>query len=102
MGYLIRDRGHERDVPMAAPGDFAPRRVRLTDSALIGELKSFLEKVECRVRNVGLATLDVAIPRAPSPDQAERELRIYLRMWEAMNRGVYARIVGEGGEKPPS
>jgi len=68
----------------------------------MGDLKRFLEKVECRVRNVGLATLDVAIPRAPSADQAERELRIYLRMWEAMNRGVYARIVGEGSEKPPS
>ena len=77
-------------------------RVRISDSALLGDLRGFLEAAECRVRKVGRATLDVTMSRAPSLDQAEREIRIYLRTWEAMNQGVHARVVGEGSEEPPT
>jgi hypothetical protein len=35
------------------------------------------------------------MPRAPTNDQAEREIAIYLRTWQAMNPGAQALIVGE-------
>jgi hypothetical protein len=77
-------------------------RVRISDAALLGDLKGYLEAVECRVRDVGNATLDVTVPRAPSPEQAEREVAIYLKTWLAMNPGAHARVVGEGMEQPPT
>jgi len=37
--------------------------------------------------------LDVAIPRAPSDDQARRQVEIYLKAWQAMNPGVRADLL---------
>jgi hypothetical protein len=64
------------------------------------DLQGYLEATECRVRKVGEATLDVTMDRAPSPEQARREVAIYLKTWQAMNPGCVARIVGEGTEAP--
>jgi hypothetical protein len=75
-------------------------RIRVSDPALLEDLKDFLESAECRIRRVGPVTIDVAMPRAPSPEQASREIAIYLKTWQAMNRGSYARIVAEGTEEP--
>lgn len=71
-------------------------RVRISDTALLSDLKSYLEAAECRIRGVGPATLDVTMPKAPSVDQAQREVAIYLKTWQAMHPGAYARIVDEG------
>jgi hypothetical protein len=71
-------------------------RIRLSDKAHMGDLKSYLEATECSVRVVGQVTLDVSMPRAPSDAQALREVAIYLRAWQAMNPDVYAHVVGEG------
>jgi MOSC domain-containing protein YiiM len=71
-------------------------RVRISDAHFLGDLKSYLEAAECRVRRVGNGTLDVTIPHAPSAEQAEREVAIYLKTWQAMNPGSYARVVDEG------
>jgi hypothetical protein len=76
-------------------------RVRISNADLFGDLKGYLEAAECRVRKVGQVTLDVSMEHAPSPEQAEREVAIYLKTWQAMNPGHYARIVGEGSEEPP-
>jgi hypothetical protein len=73
-------------------------RVQTSDPALLGDLMTFLEAAECTVRAVGPATLDVSMLRAPSVDQAEREISIYLQTWQAMNPGTYAHIVGEGSD----
>jgi hypothetical protein len=76
-------------------------RIRISDPALLDDLKDFLESAGCRIRGVGPVTIDVAMPRAPSLEQARREIAIYLKTWQAMNPGSYARIVGEGTEEPP-
>ena len=76
--------------------------VRISDAALLANLKVFLEATECRVREVGQATLDVTMQRAPTRDQAEREVAIYLKAWQAMNPGAHARIVGEGRTEEPT
>jgi hypothetical protein len=81
-------------------GVSAAMRVRLSDADLLDDLKTYLEAAECRVRKVGNGTLDATMDRAPSAEQAEREVAIYLKTWMAMNPGSYARIVGEGTEEP--
>lgn len=81
---------------MSITGTSAAVRVRISDKALLGDLKDYLEAAECSVREVGQVTLDVSMPRAPSDDQALREIAIYLRAWTAMHPEAVARIVGEG------
>ena len=75
--------------------------VRMSDAHLLSDLKVFLEATDCRVREVGQATLDVTMQRAPTRDQAKREVAIYLKAWQAMNPGAHARIVGERRQDPP-
>jgi hypothetical protein len=89
-------------VAITAPGVLAAMRVRISDAVLLGDLTDFLEAAECRVRKVGEATLDVTMPRAPSAEQAQREIDIYLKTWQAMHPGSYARIVSEGRADSPT
>jgi hypothetical protein len=96
LGYLGRAYGEESLMSIRLTGVLAALRVRISDAALLDDLRTFLEAAECPVRNVGLGTLDVTMPRAPSSEQAEREVAIYLRTWQAMHPGADARIVGEG------
>jgi len=70
-------------------------RVRLSDKSYTQDLKAYLEAAECTVRKVGQGLLEVSIPRAPSEDQALREISLYLRTWQAMNPQVGARVEGE-------
>ena len=81
---------------MSITGPSAGVRVRISDQDLLGDLKDYLEAAECSVREVGQVTLDVTMPRAPSDDQALREIAIYLRAWTAMHPDAVARVVGEG------
>jgi hypothetical protein len=100
--YPVLVYGQERDVAIMAAGVLAAMRVRISDAVLMGDLTDFLKAAECRVRKVGEATLDVAMPRAPSPEQAQREIDIYLKTWQAMHPGSYARIVSEGRPDTPT
>ena len=70
-------------------------RVRISDKDLLGDLKTYLEAAECAVRVVGELTLEVSMPRAPSEDQALREIEIYLRTWTAMHPDAVARVVSD-------
>jgi hypothetical protein len=103
-GYPVLVYRQERDVAIIAAGVLAAMRVRISDAVLMGDLTDFLKAAECRVRKVGETTLDVAMPilRAPSPEQAQREIDIYLKTWQAMHPGSYARIVSEGGADLPA
>ena len=91
-------------MPMAisAVGVSAAMRVRISNADLLKALQGYLEATECRVRKVGEATLDVTMDRAPSEEQAEREVAIYLKTWTAMNPGCVARIVDDGTEASPA
>jgi hypothetical protein len=68
-------------------------RVRVSDPALLGELQRYLRSAECVAERSGENTLDVSIPRAPSDEQARREVAIYIQAWCAMNPGARAEIV---------
>ncbi len=68
-------------------------RVRVSDPALRGDLQRYLRAAECVVERADDHTLDVSIPRAPSDEQARREVAIYIQAWRAMNPGARAEIV---------
>lgn len=71
----------------------AAMRVRVTDPSLLGDLQRYLRAAECVVEQSSDDTLDVYIPRAPSAEQARREVEIYLQAWQAMNPEAHAGIV---------
>jgi hypothetical protein len=100
--YPVLVCGQVEDAAITAAGVLAAMRVRISDAVLLGDLTDFLKAAECRVRKVGEATLDVAMPRAPSAEQAQREIDIYLKTWQAMHPGSYARIVSEGRADSPT
>jgi hypothetical protein len=54
----------------------------------------YLRSTECAGDQVGNDELSVVVPRAPSDDQARRELDVYLRAWQAVHPTVHAEIVG--------
>jgi hypothetical protein len=69
--------------------------IQVSDKSSAEDLKAYLKAGECVVRKVDEATFDVSIPRAPSDDQAVREIAIYVKAWQAMHPGASARIVDE-------
>jgi hypothetical protein len=69
-------------------------RVRLSDPATASELLAYLRSADCAAEPAGRDELTVIIPRAPSDDQARRELDTYLRAWQAINPSTCAHIVG--------
>lgn len=93
-GYPDRPSGHKRLMPITDSS--AAVRIRVSDNSLVENLRNYLEASECAVRVVGQVTLDVAMPRASTDDQALREIAIFLRTWQAMNPEVVARVVGQG------
>jgi hypothetical protein len=67
--------------------------VWLAEPELIGELRSFLERLGCDVRPAGEAGLLVSIPRSPVARAARLELDLYLRLWEATHSEAPAALV---------
>lgn len=91
-GYPIQASGYGSEVSIQALSA-AIMRVRLTDKALLPDLLLYLRSTECVVEPVGPDELNVIVPRAPSDEQARREVDIYLRAWQVMNPGAEAEIL---------
>jgi hypothetical protein len=94
MVYPVQVFGKGSNVSIQAQALSAEiMRVRLNDRASLPDLVTYLRSTECVVTELGPNELDVIVPRAPSEDQAWRELDIYLRAWQAMNPAVHAEII---------
>src|SRR3954454_6798024 len=63
---------------MALRATTAALQVQVSESASVGDLKSYLEASECVVHVVDTHTLEVWIPRAPFEAQALRVLTLHL------------------------
>jgi hypothetical protein len=72
-------------------------RVHLQAPAWLPELVDTLTRAECSVRELGPAELAVDVPRAPSLDQAGRELKIYLALWHAQHPDAGAVLLQPEG-----
>jgi hypothetical protein len=60
-------------------------RVRLHLPLRLPELVDALTRAECSVHELGPVEIAVDVPRAPTREQAERELKIYLALWHAQH-----------------
>jgi hypothetical protein len=68
-------------------------RVRVSDPGLTASLEHYLVATECLVQWVNASELDVSMPRAPTDEQARREIAIYLKAWETINAPAMAGFV---------
>ena len=66
--------------------------IRLSDPTLLDDLETFLLRAECSVRRAGVDRLEVEVPSAPGPEQARRELELYLAGWRARHPGAEVEI----------
>jgi hypothetical protein len=62
-----------------------PLRVKLSDPALVDDLVDFLSRCGCIAQAGDETTVLVSIPKSLREDAAERELDLYLRVWEAVH-----------------
>lgn len=66
-------------------------RILVTPSRLAPELGDALGRAGCLVQDGGEGVLRVQAP-APTRDQAERELRLYVATWLALNEGAEVEV----------
>ena len=93
--YPARVSGHVKLVSIRESP--AAMRIHVSESALLGNLKTYLEAAECVAQVLDPHTLEVSVPRAPTEAQAVREVTLYLGAWRAMNPGTRASILDEPG-----
>jgi hypothetical protein len=74
-------------------------RILVSPSRLAPELGEALGRAGCLVQDGGEGVLLVQAP-APTREQAERELRLYVASWLALNEGAEVDIDPELGPEP--
>ena len=67
--------------------------VYISQPAVTADLRDFLERSDCIVRELHPYDLEVHVTRALSEAQARRELDVYLATWQALNPGVEAYVI---------
>jgi hypothetical protein len=76
------------------PVSFGAFRILVSPSRLAPELGEALGRAGCLVRDGGEGVLLVQAP-APTREQAERELRLYVASWLALSEGAEVEIDAE-------
>ncbi len=69
--------------------------LRPNDPSLSEDLACFLRRHDCRAEAVGEGTVRVDLPHRLHLEQAEMELSLYVRLWQALQR-VSVRIEVSG------
>ena len=73
--------------------------ILVSDPPLAPELGEALRRAGCLVRDAGVGSLLVDV-QAPTFEQAERELRLYVAAWLALNEGAEVEIEPESRPDP--
>jgi hypothetical protein len=69
-------------------------RLRLSDQELVDDLLDFLGRRECPGERIeGTKLLEVALPHALHEKQAQMELDLLLRVWQAIHPGIRIDVV---------
>jgi hypothetical protein len=69
-------------------------RLRLSNQDLADDLLAFLSRRECVGERIeGTRLLEVALPHTLHEKQAQMELDLLLRVWQAMHPGIRIDIV---------
>jgi hypothetical protein len=74
--------------------------VFISNPRFLRNLQDSLRRAGCVAEQRRSHELEVYLPEAPSPEQARRELNLYLAAWQATNPGIDAYIIesSEPGE----
>jgi hypothetical protein len=74
-------------------------RILISPSRLAPQLGEALGRAGCLAQDGGEGVLNVQVP-APTREQAERELRLYVASWLALNEGAEVDIAPELEPEP--
>jgi hypothetical protein len=67
--------------------------IRLDDLTLVDDLCAHFRRSGFTADRAGGSMLEVERPDAPTPQQAENEIRMHLHIWRIINPGREAEIV---------
>lgn len=67
--------------------------VHVSNPAFVHDLMASLKRADYRASQTGEMTVEVAVPPAASPEQAQLHLGFYLANWRARHPGIVADIV---------
>jgi hypothetical protein len=70
-----------------------PLRIRVSDRRLLRDLLDLFRRAECVAEQASADTIEVYVPRAPSPEQARREVEVYLSTWQARHPDVTVELL---------
>jgi hypothetical protein len=69
-------------------------RLRLTNSSLVSELGTFLQRCECDVEQLGPRMLDVGVRHEINSDEWTRmEVEAYVKVWQALHPEGHVELV---------
>jgi hypothetical protein len=71
----------------------AALRIRISDRRLLREVLDLFRRAECIAEQASADSIEVYVPRAPSPDQARREVEVYLSTWQARHPEATAELL---------
>jgi hypothetical protein len=66
--------------------------VHVSDPAFVYDLLASLKRANYAATQTGTDTVQVAVPKAASPDQARLHLGYYLANWRARHPGIVADL----------
>jgi hypothetical protein len=69
-------------------------RVEISEPRYLGELGQFLEGMGCVVEPLDGRTLLVSVLGSYTPEAAELEIDMYLKLWEVHHPGARAERLG--------
>jgi hypothetical protein len=68
-------------------------RIRISHPALLPDLVEFLGRASCVAIHSRGRMLEAELPHARAPEQARRELGLYLSAWRGLHPGVVVELV---------
>jgi hypothetical protein len=70
-----------------------PLRIRLSDRRLLRDLLDLFRRAECVAEQTSADSIEVYVPRAPTHDQARREVEVNLATWQARHPEATAELL---------
>ena len=70
-----------------------PVRIRVSDRGTLRDLLDLFRRAECVAEQTSADSIEVYVPRAPTPEQARREVEVYLATWQARHPEARAELM---------
>lgn len=70
-----------------------PLRIRVSDRRLLRDLLDLFRRADCVAEQASADSIEVYVPRAPTHEQARREVEVYLATWQARHPEATAELL---------